>query len=91
MKVGRVADQLAGAPQRCVSLTLGVGDEFGADSPNPNNPGGFRSIDELNYLGRLSTYFDLTSDWQAETGVSALFNPQTEDRGGAVLQPNGKT
>jgi hypothetical protein len=74
-----------------VSLTLGVGDQFGADSPNPNNPGGFRSIDELNYWGRLSTYFDLTSDWQAETGVSALFNPRTEDRGGAVLQPNGST
>ena len=64
-----------------VSLTLGVGDSFGGDSP-PNNPGGFRSIDELNFWTRLSTYFDLTPDWQAEMGVSGLLNPRTEDRGG---------
>ena len=64
-----------------VSLTLGVGDSFGGDSP-PNNPGGFRSIDELNFWTRLSTYFDLTPDWQAEMGVSGLLNPRTDDRGG---------
>ena len=74
-----------------VSLTLGLGDQFGADSPNPNNPGEFRSFDEMNFWGRLSTYFDLTPDWQAETGVSGLINPGTEDRGGALLQPNGST
>ncbi|HUJ09738.1 MAG TPA: hypothetical protein VL171_06905 [Verrucomicrobiae bacterium] len=65
-----------------VSLTLGVGDQFGADSPNPNNPGDFRSADELNFWGRLSTYFDLTPNWQAEMGVSGLLNPRTNDRGG---------
>ena len=64
-----------------VSLTLGVGDSFGGDAP-PNNPGGFRGIDELNFWTRLSTYFDLTPDWQAEMGVSGLLNPRTEDRGG---------
>ena len=64
-----------------VSLTLGVGDSFGGDVA-PNNPGGFRSIDELNYWGRLSTYFDLTSNWQTEMGVSGLWNPRTNDRGG---------
>ena len=68
-----------------VSLTLGVGDSFGGDSP-PSNPGGFRSIDELNFWSRLSTYFDLTPDWQAEMGVSGLFNPRTNDRGGIDAQ-----
>lgn len=65
-----------------VSLTLGVGDSFGGDSPNPNNVGGFRGIDGFNFWGRLSTYFDLTPDWQAEMGVSGLINPHTHDRGG---------
>jgi hypothetical protein len=65
-----------------VSLTLGVGDSFGGDSPNPNNVGGFRGINGLNSWGRLSTYFDLTPDWQAEMGVSGLINPRTHDRGG---------
>ena len=43
----------------------------------------------MNFWGRLSTYFDLTPDWQLETGISGLINPKTEDRGGALLQPNG--
>jgi hypothetical protein len=64
-----------------VSLTLGVGDSFGGDGP-PSNPGNFRGIDGFNYWGRMSTYFDLTPDWQAEMGMSGLFNPQTHDRGG---------
>jgi hypothetical protein len=68
-----------------VSWTVGVGDSFGGDSP-PSDPGGFRSIDELNYWSRLSTYFDLTPDWQAEMGVSGLFNPRTNDRGGIDAQ-----
>jgi hypothetical protein len=72
-----------------VSLTAGAGDSFGGDSPNPNNPGTYRAFDGLNFWGRLSTYFDLTPDWQLETGVSGLINPKTEDRGGALLQPNG--
>jgi hypothetical protein len=72
-----------------VSVTAGVGDHFGGDSPNPDHPGTFRAFDGLNFWGRLSTYFDLTPDWQFETGVSGLINPKTEDRGGALLQPNG--
>ena len=66
-----------------VSVTAGVGDHFGGDSPNPDHPGTFRAFDGLNFWGRLSTYFDLTPDWQLETGVSGLINPKTEDRGGA--------
>ncbi len=72
-----------------VSLTVGVGDSFGGDSPNPNNPGTYRGFDGLNFWGRLSTYFDLTPNWQLETGVSGLANPKTEDRGGALVQPDG--
>ena len=72
-----------------VSVTAGVGDHYGGDSPNPDHPGTFRAFDGLNFWGRLSTYFDLTPDWQFETGVSGLINPKTEDRGGALLQPNG--
>jgi len=73
-----------------VSWTVGVGDSFGGDSP-PSNPGNFRGIDRFNYWSRLSTYFDLTSDWQAETGVSGLINPKTHDRGGVdgLIGPGG--
>ncbi len=73
-----------------VSLSAGAGDGFGGDIP-PSNPGDIRQFDELNYWGRLSTYFDLTPDWQAEMGVSGLYNPRTEDRGGVLVQPDGST
>jgi hypothetical protein len=69
-----------------VSLSAGFGDQFGDE---PNNPGTYRTLGKLNYFGRLSTYFDLTPDWQLETGVSGMINPRTEDRGGAITQPNG--
>jgi hypothetical protein len=69
-----------------ISVTAGVGDGMG--SP-PNNPGAKRGLNELNFWGRTSTYFDLTDDWQLETGVSGLTNPRTEDRGGSLLEPNG--
>ena len=70
-----------------VNLTAGFGDQFG---DIPNNPGTYRSPGEVNYFGRLSTYFDLTPDWQLETGVSGLINPNTgEDLGGVLVQPNG--
>jgi len=72
-----------------ISLTAGVGDSFGGDSPNPNNPGTYRGVGGLNTWGRLSTYFDMTPNWQLETGVSGLANPKTEDRGGALVQPDG--
>ena len=71
-----------------VNLTLGLGDKFGDPQ---NNPGNFRSSGELNYFGRMSTYFDLTPDWQVETGLSGLINPHTDDRGGIVTQPDGTT
>ena len=72
-----------------VSVTAGVGDHFGGDSPNPDHPGNFRPFDGLNFWGRLSSYWDLTPNWQFESCVSGLINPNTEDRGGALVQPNG--
>jgi len=71
-----------------VSLTVGLGDQFGDD---PNNPGAFRHFREMNFWGRLSTYFDLTPNWQLEGGVSGLWNPKTEDRAGLLVQPSGST
>ncbi len=72
--------------EQYINLTFGVGDKFGDPQ---NNPGDFRSSGELNYFGRLSTYFDLTPDWQVETGVSGLIDPHTNDRGGVLTQPDG--
>ena len=74
-----------------ISLTAGVGNNFGGDSPNPNHPGNYRPIGGLNFWGRASTYFNLTDNWQAEAGVSGLWNPKTEDRGGVLVQPDGST
>lgn len=85
---GAQVNWLVPVPQY-ISVTVGVGDSFGGDSPNPNNPGTFRNANGLNTWGRLSTYFDLTQNWQLETGVSGLANPRTEDRGGALVQPDG--
>jgi hypothetical protein len=73
-----------------VSLTAGFGNGFGGDSPL-NNPGTFRRLGGFNYFGRLSTYFDVTPNIQLETGISGLINPSTEDRGGVLAQPNGRT
>jgi uncharacterized protein YoxC len=71
-----------------VSLTAGVGDQFG---DTPNNVGDFRHFKELNFWGRASTYFDLTPDISLETGISGLFNPRTEGRGDSIIQPDGST
>jgi hypothetical protein len=71
-----------------VSLTAGVGDQFG---DTPNNVGNFRHFRELNFWGRGSTYFDLTPDVSLEAGFSGLWNPKTEDRGGVFIQPDGST
>jgi len=73
-----------------VSLVAGFGNGFGGDSPL-NNPGAYRRLSGFNYFGHLSTYFDLTPNLQFETGISGLINPKTEDRGGALLQPDGST
>jgi hypothetical protein len=69
-----------------VSLTLGTGTQFG---DTPNNTGDYRTLGGLNYWGRLSTYFDLTPDISLEPGVSFLWNPSTQDRGGPFPQPDG--
>jgi uncharacterized coiled-coil protein SlyX len=76
---------------RYISLTVGAGDQFGADFPNPNNPGDYRHLGGLNYWGRLSTYFDLTPNISLEPGISGLWNPRTIDRGGPLPQPDGST
>ncbi|MFI5295855.1 MAG: hypothetical protein ACHQ0Y_12625 [Thermodesulfovibrionales bacterium] len=60
-----------------ISLTLGVGNQFGGDNP-PNDVGQFRHLSGWNYFGRLSTYFDLTPDISLEPGVSGLWNPHTK-------------
>lgn len=73
-----------------VSLTVGVGNQFGGDEP-PNNVGDYRRMGGWNYWGRLSTYFDLTPDISLETGISGLWNPKTIDHGGALPQPDGRT
>jgi hypothetical protein len=73
-----------------VSLTVGVGNQFGGDEP-PNNVGDYRRLGGWNYWGRLSTYFDLTPDISLESGISGLWNPKTIDRGGALPQPDGST
>ncbi len=71
-----------------ISLTGGIGTQFGDD---PNDPGHYRTFSELNFWGRLSTYFDLTPNWQMEGGVSGLWNPNTDSHGGSPVQPNGST
>ena len=71
-----------------VSLTAGVGTQFG--SP-PNPPGDYRQPSELNYWGRASTYFDLTPDISLETGISGLINPNSNGLGGPLVQANGST
>src|SRR2546422_1887871 len=71
-----------------VSLSLGLGDQFGDD---PNNPGTFRHFNEVNYFGRISTYFNLTPDWQFETGLSGLTKPKPNDRCGRLGQRTRQT
>jgi hypothetical protein len=73
-----------------VSFTIGAGVGFGGDSPL-SDPGSYRSLGGLTYFGRLSTFFDLTPDWNIETGVSGLINPSEQDRGGVLIQPDGST
>ena len=71
-----------------VNLTVGAGDKFG---DTPNNVGTFRGGRELNYFGRLSTYFDLPADWQMETGISGLIDPRAEDHAGVLAQADGSS
>ena len=71
-----------------VSLTVGAGTQFG---DIPNDVGDSRQFSELNFWGRLSTYFDLTPDISVEPGISFLWNPKTQGLGDPFLQPNGST
>lgn len=73
-----------------VNFTVGAGVGFGGDSP-PGNPGSYRSLGGLTYFGRLSTFFNLTPNWNIETGVSGLINPSERDRGGVLVTSNGST
>jgi hypothetical protein len=70
-----------------VNLTAGLGTQFGDSS---DAVGGSRSFGEVNYFGRLSTYFDLSPNWQLECGVSSLVNPDAGNVD-AQLAPNGIT
>jgi len=70
-----------------VNLTVGFGTQFG-DSPDA--VGSYRSFGAVNYFGRLSTYFDLSPNWQLECGVSGLYNPDSGNVD-AQLAPNGTT
>jgi hypothetical protein len=74
-----------------LSLTVGAGNQFGGDTPNPNNAGDFRHLSGLNFWGRLSTSFELTPDLSLEPGISGLWNPRTIDRGGPLAQADGST
>jgi hypothetical protein len=66
-----------------ISLTLGLGDQFG---DSPNGVGTFRGLNGLNYWGHLSTYFDLSPNLSLETGVSGLINANTQSLGGVDQQ-----
>jgi hypothetical protein len=71
--------------EQYISLTLGLGDQFGGDNP-PNFVGDFRHGSGLNYWGRLSTYFDLTPDISLEPGISGLWNPKTDAQWDPAVQ-----
>jgi hypothetical protein len=76
-----------------ISVTAGFGDSIGGDA-GPNSVGDKRGFDELNFWTRLSTYFDLTDDWQFETGLTGLINPRSDGRANfspATVQPDGST
>jgi hypothetical protein len=69
-----------------INLTLGAGDKFGDD---PNNPGTYRAFSQLDFWGRLSSYVDLTPNWQLEGGLSGLWGPKTGSGESPVLFPDG--
>jgi hypothetical protein len=76
-----------------ISITAGLGDGMGGDVA-PSDPGGLvpfgkRGPNALTFWGRASTYFDLTDDWQLETGISGLLGPREKGRGDDVVLENG--
>jgi hypothetical protein len=64
-----------------------MGTQFG---DNPDTVGTYRTFGQVNYFGRLSTYFDLSDNWQLECGVSGLINPDSGNVQGE-LAPNRLT
>jgi hypothetical protein len=76
-----------------ISVTAGLGDSIGGDT-GPNAVGDKRGFSELNFWSRISTYFDLSDDWQFETGLSGMINPRSDGRADfspATIQPDGST
>ena len=76
-----------------ISVTAGVGDSFGGDA-GPNFVRNKRGAGELNFWSRVSTFFELSDDWQFETGLSGMINPRADGRAdlsAATLQPDGST
>jgi len=80
---GVQASWLTPLPQY-LDVTAGLGDKFGEDS---NSPGAYRAFSQLDAWGRVSTYFDLSPNWQLEGGVSGLWGPRT----GSAEQAAGGT
>ena len=52
-------------------------------------PANYRSFSQLDFWGRLSTYVDLTPNWQLEGGISGLWGPKTGSGEASVLLPDG--
>lgn len=76
-----------------ISVTAGFGDSFGGDA-GPNFVGDKRGFGELNFWSRISTYFELSDDWQFEIGLSGMINPRSDGRADlspGTLQPDGST
>lgn len=76
-----------------ISVTAGVGDSLGGDA-GPNFVGFKRGAAELNFWTRISTFFELSDDWQFDTGLSGMMNPRSDGRANlspATLQRNGST
>jgi hypothetical protein len=71
-----------------VNVTLGLGDKFGDD---PNYPGNYRAFNQLDFWSRVSTYFDLSPNWQLETGLSGLWGPNADAGQPPVSEPDGST
>jgi hypothetical protein len=71
-----------------VSLTAGIGDQFGEPKANA---GPYRGADGLSYWARASTYFALTQNLSLETGISGMMTPEEVDRDGILVQADGST
>lgn len=64
-----------------ISLTAGAGNGLGGEDPFQQNPGSRRTFRGLTFWGRLSSSFDLSPNWELETGLSGLLNDKTQSEG----------